>query len=91
MQAEANKRLYKNKIGHLAFKTSLGNMAAEFKLELELKNNPAAKTTLEKILQANALNEYAPKTKISKKNQTRTFISLSKPYQGGAPGLGKKS
>jgi hypothetical protein len=86
-----SRKLYSQKIGHLAYKTSRGDIAAEAKLEKELKNNPAAKKILEKILKTGSLDIYTPKNKRRTKSKSPIFGSAFKPFSGGAPGLGRKS
>ncbi|WP_337880306.1 hypothetical protein [Rheinheimera sp.] len=88
-----SRRLYKIKIGHLAYKTSRGDVVAEAKLEQELKNNPVAKQILEKIIRTNTLNKYgsnSQQTKI-KSIGMPNYGNAFRLYSGGSPGLGKKS
>ncbi|HHF3129040.1 hypothetical protein ABMX80_21280 [Vibrio vulnificus] len=85
--------LYKFKIGHLAYKTSRGDIVSEVKLKRELSKNPAARAILKKILDSKTLYKYAPKTKF------QGMYAMSRPESGnifkmwgaGAPGLGRFS
>ncbi len=81
------------KIGHLAYKTSRGDVAAEAKLEQELKINPVAKQILEEIIRTNSLSKYDPKAKQIKIKSFSmpNYGNAFRPYSGGSPGLGKKS
>lgn len=88
MRRKRSHKIYKLKIGHLAYKTSRGDLLAESRLETELLN-PAAQHILIHIMNSNTLGNYAPKKKfaMSRPSSGNAF----KIYSGGAPGLGRRS
>lgn len=86
-------RIYTQKIGHLSYKAAHDDLDAEKKLEAELKNNPVAKTIMERIITSGTLESFGPNTGLKKQKGSELPISGSafRPWSGGLPGLGKKS
>ena len=90
-QRKEGNRIYKLKIGHLAYKTSKGNSIAESKLEAELLKNPVAEQILRSIMNSKSLEKYAPKKNFKVSQGRPSSGNAFKMYGGGAPGLGRKA
>lgn len=94
-QPQDKKNYYIQKIGHLAFKASNGDINAQSKLEVEITRHSFAKEILKNILESDTLHKYNPnpnKSSNSKgyaKAKEFSYGSVFRPYLGGAYGLGK--
>lgn len=94
-RAGAEERAYRNTIKKLAMQVASGSEVAERILRGELEE-PAARRVLEKLIdKQKKKNKKLDKKGLSRKGKFRTprpiYGNAFRPYQGGSPGLGKKS
>jgi hypothetical protein len=86
-------RQYKRKIRSLIVRTSKGDPRAEEDLAAELGRSSAARWVLKRMVarRARSIRKVDEASGLIRARKLPTHGSAYKPYQGGLPGLGKRS